>query len=243
MLTPFDASLGAGRCRGARLLEVTRARGGGSSNRAGAAIGERLLLRIEDAARGSASQTRLADRLGGGAAPGPARHPSWSGARGELDRGAPSRGVSYGRFRPHDLSVSSRRFVTRLQGSPRRLRAADHHIAACRGRFPFSIRQSSVLFSFSATAYPAYIPRDVAGTFRRYPAIPAKGRTQSPALAGHPRLSPPSTELPRPACRAGGRGFESRRSRKIPHIAMSCCRSPHDRPPASFHSALIPHRK
>ena len=243
MLTPFDASLGAGRCRSARLLEVTRprrrkqrsSRRGNRRTVAPQNRGRRARVSVSDDISGPPTRRSGAD---------PAGHPSWSGARGELDRGAPSRGVSYGRFRPHDLPVSSGRFVSRLPRespaipsriavalrrrcrrapeppfSPRKISRPPHR---CLPRtVPLSIRQSSVLFSFSATAYPAYIPRDVAGTFRRYPAIPAKARTQSPALAGNPRLSPPSPELPRPACHAGGRGFESRRSRLLKCL-LSC---------------------
>jgi hypothetical protein len=51
MLTPFDASLGAGRCRGARLLEVTRAKAAEAAIEP-ARQSKDVLLRIEDAARG-----------------------------------------------------------------------------------------------------------------------------------------------------------------------------------------------
>ncbi len=64
-----------------------------------------------------------------------------------------------------------------------------------------------------ATMHPALIPHEVPAGSRQRPAIPAKLEAKRPALAGNPRLSPPSPAAPRPVCHAGGRGFESRRSR------------------------------
>jgi hypothetical protein len=66
------------------------------------------------------------------------------------------------------------------------------------------------------TTHPADIPREVAGSSRPRPVIPARPGPESPARAANPRPPPSSPELPRPACHAGGRGFESRRSRKEP---------------------------
>jgi hypothetical protein len=40
------------------------------------------------------------------------------------------------------------------------------------------------------------------------PGNPRRGHVESPALASNPRLLPASPETPRPACHAGGRGFE-----------------------------------
>ena len=66
---------------------------------------------------------------------------------------------------------------------------------------------------------------DPAGGRRKLPPTPANPRNdqgrKDPALAGNPRLSPLSPEAPRPACHAGGRGFESRRSRS-PATASGC---------------------
>jgi len=68
-------------------------------------------------------------------------------------------------------------------------------------------------FTIEATTHPALIPQEAAGSSRWRPRIPATARSKEPALAGNPRLSPLSPQAPRPACHAGGRGFESRRSR------------------------------
>jgi hypothetical protein len=77
-------------------------------------------------------------------------------------------------------------------------------------------------FAMQTTSYPALISHEAAGNSRRRPQIPARRKAESPALArkallsaGNPRLSPLSPEAPRPACHAGGRGFESRRSRSL----------------------------
>ena len=61
---------------------------------------------------------------------------------------------------------------------------------------------------------PAYSGRARKGPIR--PEILAGPRAKSPALAGNPRLTRSGPQAPRPACHAGGRGFESRRSQKIP---------------------------
>jgi hypothetical protein len=55
----------------------------------------------------------------------------------------------------------------------------------------------------------------VAGTPPPYPAIPATAGSERPALVGNPRRSPLIPEAARPACHAGGHGFESRRSRSF----------------------------
>jgi hypothetical protein len=72
------------------------------------------------------------------------------------------------------------------------------------------------LVTTRATKHPALIPHEVPAGARKRRAIPAKRGAKRPARAGNPRLSPPRPEASRPACHAGGRGFESRRSRKLP---------------------------
>ncbi len=73
----------------------------------------------------------------------------------------------------------------------------------------------STTLPLKATPHPALIPQGIARSSRRYPAIPARPRARRPAHAANPRISPLRPEAPRPACHAGGRGFESRRSRKV----------------------------
>jgi hypothetical protein len=61
--------------------------------------------------------------------------------------------------------------------------------------------------------HPAHISHEGAGSSRQSPAIPARSLTNTlltARIAASPR---PSSEAARPACHAGGRGFESRRSR------------------------------
>ena len=90
-------------------------------------------------------------------------------------------------------------------------------------------------FPTKPTPHPAQIPQEVAGGSRLRPVIPARPQAKRPAREGNPRLLPLSPKTPRPACLAGGRGFESRRSCKnILPIGIFCCRAWRKRPPASF---------
>ncbi len=91
--------------------------------------------------------------------------------------------------------------------------------------------------------YPAQIPHEVVGSPRRCPPIAGRRREKSPAIAANPRVAPVSPGRPYPACHAGGRGFESRRSRRkcpanrqlsLPTLAQSTAGFP------TGH-ALIPH--
>jgi hypothetical protein len=66
------------------------------------------------------------------------------------------------------------------------------------------------------TFHPAHLPRQVGGSSCRGAVIPASQVARRSAHTGNRRPFPLSPELPRPACHAGGRGFESRRSRKFP---------------------------
>jgi hypothetical protein len=62
-----------------------------------------------------------------------------------------------------------------------------------------------------------------AGGRRKLPPEPGKPRkimSECLALPGDPRLSPPNPETPRPACHAGGREFESRRSRFTKYLQI-----------------------
>ncbi len=95
-------------------------------------------------------------------------------------------------------------------------------------------------FSNSTTPHPALIPHEVAGSSGVPPGIPATTCSECPAPVGNPRVSPLSPEVPRPACHAGGRGFESRRSRKKPCKLASFVAA---RPPAFRASRTDPARE
>jgi hypothetical protein len=69
-------------------------------------------------------------------------------------------------------------------------------------------RPYPVAFSTRTTPHPALIPHDVAGSSRPRPPTPATPESEKPGHSGNPRQSPLSPQAPRPACHAGGRGFE-----------------------------------
>jgi len=77
-----------------------------------------------------------------------------------------------------------------------------------------------LVFSYGNTASRTYPARGR----RKLPPPPGnahKREVEDPALAANPRLFPLSPYVPCPACHAGGRGFESRLSRKDPCKAAS----------------------
>jgi hypothetical protein len=66
---------------------------------------------------------------------------------------------------------------------------------------------------FEATPHPALIPHEPPGDPFQHPRIPATRRPQRPAPHAIPADSRSGRKRHDPACHAGGRGFESRRSR------------------------------
>src|SRR5262249_18214601 len=90
----------------------------------------------------------------------------------------------------------------------------------------------------------AQIPHEGTGSHRPRPVIPAGGGAERPALAGNPRRSPAIPQAPRPACHAGGRGFESRHSRSEnpggnPALATWVARPPPDHAGGRLHELLF----
>jgi hypothetical protein len=77
-------------------------------------------------------------------------------------------------------------------------------------RHPAHIPLRFALFAIQATTHPALIPHEA-----------ATAGSKRPAHGGNPRLSPLRPQAPRPACHAGGRGFESRRSRSTKPLQTS----------------------
>ena len=86
-----------------------------------------------------------------------------------------------------------------------------------------------IVCALQTTTHPALILCEAPRDARRHRRIPATQESESPANDRNPRLIPPSPQAPRPACHAGGRGFESRRSRLETPLQISnfCCRSRH----------------
>jgi hypothetical protein len=153
-----------------------------------------------------------------------------------------SGGHRLGDRRPHDrergragVAIRTRRSGRRDPRHPRRTPAARARLVAPltskRGtsvawasvlsheadwpiwRLQHRVPNTSRWFTTRATMHPALIPQEVPAGSRRRLAIPAKLEAKRPALAGNPRRFPLNPEPARPACHAGGRGFESRRSR------------------------------
>jgi hypothetical protein len=98
------------------------------------------------------------------------------------------------------------------------------HGGALRSKARVGSRGEPALVATWATTHPALIPHEAAGSSRKRPPIPATPVSKRPALSANPRLSPLSPEAPRPACHAGGRGFESRRSRLSKYLETSTFR-------------------
>jgi hypothetical protein len=122
-------------------------------------------------------------------------------------------------MRPISASAADRRSRRRgekpAQGSPPDTRGLTTVCRLAELAIPKGVTpQGSRLFSDMTMAHPASIPQKMPGSSRRSPAIPASQLTHSPALAANPRTVPANPKPARPACHAGGRGFESRRSRR-----------------------------
>jgi hypothetical protein len=83
-----------------------------------------------------------------------------------------------------------------------------------RGRAIPQIPHPALISSLAieTTTHPGLIPQEVAGTSRQYPLNAATRRSESPAVAGNPRLSPLSPEAPKI-------GLSRRRSRvRVPSL-------------------------
>jgi hypothetical protein len=101
-----------------------------------------------------------------------------------------------------------------LAGVPSAGRASSHLTPTARaGDYTRSVPHTPAVTT-RTTKHPALIPHEAPAGARRSTAIPARRGAKRPGRAGNPRLSPPRAEAARPACHAGGRGFESRRSRQ-----------------------------
>ncbi len=81
-------------------------------------------------------------------------------------------------------------------------------------------------FAVEATKHPALVPQEGTGSSRLHPRIHATSGLENPALARESPPTPARPEVPRPACHAGGCGFESRRCRvsKCLQKGTLCCR-------------------
>ena len=90
----------------------------------------------------------------------------------------------------------------------------------------FSLTAYSCTEETRATSHPALIPHEVAVSSRVDPLIPIAQGSKRPARAGNPRHPRVGRKCQDRHCHAGGRGFESRRSRlpKCLQMSDSCCR-------------------
>ena len=94
-----------------------------------------------------------------------------------------------------------------------RLRGGDGKEGVARPR-RYRIRRVISSLAIETTTHPALIPQEVAGTSRQYPLNPATRRSESPGVAGNPRLIPVQ-----PA--SGKTGLSRRRSRvRVPSLPL-----------------------
>src|SRR5918996_3160838 len=108
---------------------------------------------------------------------------------------------------------------------------------------PRGSRPHRALFAIWATAHPALIPHEAPGNPRPHPRIPATMRAQAlltRQIPAYPRSGRKHHDRPVTPEVAGSSPVAPVNSLQI---GIFSHRIGHERPPASFHPVLIPHRK